>query len=68
VASDYLSVVPAYGRDYKSKRAVMADWNDGKDFYVADFRRGGYININDKPEGVILQVRYDKNRKVMLIP
>jgi hypothetical protein len=66
--SDYLSVVPAYGRDYKSKKAVMADWNANKDFYVADFRKGGYINKMDKPPGTILQVRYDKNRKVMLIP
>jgi hypothetical protein len=68
--SDYLSVVPAYGRDYKSKKAVMADWEEGKDFYIVSLRivGGHYVNINDKPEGTILQVRYDRNRKVMLIP
>lgn len=27
-------LTPAYGRDYKSKAAVVADWNQGKDFIV----------------------------------
>lgn len=65
--SDYISVVPAYGRDYKSKKAVMADWDEGKDFYVVSLNSSGYVNKDDKPDGTILQVRYDKNRKVMLI-
>ena len=25
------------GRDYKSKKAVLQDWNDGKDFTVSNF-------------------------------
>ena len=29
-----LTLQPAYGRDYKSKAAVLADWNDNKDFRV----------------------------------
>ena len=27
-----LELAPAYGRDYKSKAAVLKDWEDGKDF------------------------------------
>jgi hypothetical protein len=27
-----LTLTPAYGRDYKSKKAVVQDWEDGKDF------------------------------------
>lgn len=30
------TLVPAYGRDYKSKAAVLADWEAGKDFLVMD--------------------------------
>jgi len=31
-----MTLVPAYGRDYKSKKEVEADWAAGKDFIVAD--------------------------------
>jgi hypothetical protein len=31
-----MTLTPAYGRDYKSKKAVLRDWNDGKDFTVSD--------------------------------
>lgn len=27
-------IVPAYGRDYKSKKALVADLNAGKDFII----------------------------------
>jgi len=31
-----MTLTPAYGRDYKSKKAVLADWEAGKDFIIAD--------------------------------
>jgi len=31
-----MTLVPAYGRDYTSKKAVEKDWKSGKDFIVAD--------------------------------
>lgn len=31
-----ITLTPAYGRDYKSKKAVQADWDAGKDFIIAD--------------------------------
>lgn len=29
-----MTLIPAYGRDYKSKAAVLSDWNDGVDFQI----------------------------------
>lgn len=43
----FLHVVPAYGRDYKSKKELLADWNAGKDFRICDISSasdGAYVN------------------------
>ena len=63
----YLSAVPAYGRDYKSKKEVLADWKAGKDFKIEDVAHGGYVNINDKPSDVELHVRYKRLTMVCVI-
>lgn len=63
----YVSAVPAYGRDYKSKKAVQADWDAGKDFLVQDVMLSGYVNKDDKPEDVTLNIRYDRLTKVHVI-
>jgi hypothetical protein len=63
----YLSAVPAYGRDYKSKKEVLADWRAGKDFLVQDLVHSGYININDKPSDVTLQIRYKRLTMVCVV-
>ena len=31
-----MTLTPRNGRDYKSKKAVLQDWNDGKDFTVSN--------------------------------
>ena len=38
----YLTLLPAYGRDYKSKKAFINDIKSNKDFIVAESRQ--YIN------------------------
>ena len=38
-----ISVFPAYGRDYKSRAALIADWQAGKDFNS----NLGYLSIRD---------------------
>jgi len=48
---------PAYGRDYKSKAAVLKDWQDGKDFRCAV--TGRYLSIRDYTPGEVW-VRYKK--------
>lgn len=40
----YVTLVPAYGRDYKTKKAVLQDFNDGKDFIMQSYDSQGYIN------------------------
>ena len=67
----HLTVVPAYGRDYKSKKEVLADWNANKDFQICClFYFGGrrYINKDGVSKGVTINVRYDQQRKVLPIP
>lgn len=52
----YLTLVPAYGRDYKSQAAVKADWNCDKDFLVQDISSpydGKYVNKKDLLDPII---------------
>jgi hypothetical protein len=42
-----IHATPAYGRDYKSKAAVLVDWNAGKDF--RDALTGQYFSVRDFP-------------------
>lgn len=66
----YLTVVPAYGRDYKSKKEVLADWNAHKDFQICCLfhsENGRYINKDEIPKGTTINVRYDHQRKVLPI-
>lgn len=63
----YLSAIPAYGRDYKSKAEVTKAWDEGQDFLIQDMFSSGYINKADKPSDVTLNVRYAKLRKVHVI-
>ena len=60
-----MTVTPAYGRDYKSAKAVKADWQAGKDFIISDFFHpydGKPCSIRDTKEQVM--IRYDRLRKV----
>lgn len=63
----YVSAVPAYGRDYKSKKEVLADWNAGKDFLTVGIGGGGYVSKADKPAGVTLNIRYKNQTQVCVI-
>ena len=61
---NYITLLPAYGRDYKSKKQILNDLNCLKDFVIS--HTGQYIN---KPQFKELQissfnVRYDHLRKI----
>ena len=60
--SSFLTLTPAYGRDYKSKAAVLADWEANKDFRIATFgaHDGQYINKRDAGTlpNTTFQIRY----------
>jgi hypothetical protein len=65
-----MTLTPAYGRDYKSKKAVLTDWNAGKDFIIQDILSpwcGKPANKEDLTGTKNIVIRYDKNRKVMAI-
>jgi len=67
-----LTLVPAYGRDYKSKKAVQADLAANKDFTICDIScqyDGKYANLQDlKAAGYEeLNVRYKRLTMVTVI-
>lgn len=59
---NYLSLTPAYGRDYKSRAAVLADLSAGKDFQAQP--SGSYFNLQDAQPGDTLTIRYARLTKV----
>lgn len=64
----YFTLTPAYGRDYKSKAQVLADFNADKDFIDQSFNSSGrYINKAQVPVGATVQFRYAKLAKVAVV-
>lgn len=62
-----LTLQPAYGRDYKSRDAVVADWHAGKDFLIASYGpdMGRYVNKQDLNGGTYqLNFRYQRDTKL----
>jgi hypothetical protein len=67
-----ITVVPAYGRDYRSKEEVSRAWEAGNDFQIRDMSSrwdGSYINKEGAEKGGIneVNVRYNSLRKVFVI-
>jgi hypothetical protein len=61
-----LSVIPAYGHDYKSAKAVVADFLANKDFLICDMSSpddGRYVNAEQLALGDTLCVRYARKTK-----
>ena len=69
-----MTVVPAYGRDYTSAKAVKSDWHANMDFIIADIH-SGYdgkpINKEDanswshKNPAITIMARYAGLRKIV---
>lgn len=65
-----INLIPAYGRDYKSKTEVFEAWTGGKDFQVADVSspyNGAYTSIRDFSTGDRITIRYKKLANVAVI-
>jgi len=68
-----MTLTPAYGRDYKSAKAVLQDWNNGKDFIVADMFSpydGKPINKQDaerEDTGFSVMIRYKNLTQITAI-
>ena len=57
-----LTLTPAYGRDYKNKKEVLADYKNGKDFIYAP--TGQYCSNRDFLPHQTVMLRYDKLKKI----
>lgn len=54
----------AYGRDYKSKAAAVADWDAGKDFVIRSFGPDSGRYVNKPAVAGSVNIRYANDRKV----
>ena len=43
----HITMLPAYGRTYGTESAILADWNDGKDFQMFSHLKICYCSIRD---------------------
>jgi hypothetical protein len=62
-----ITLIPAYGRDYKSKKEILKDFDSHKDFLIADFFHpydGKPANKIDLKDYSIILIRYNKLRKI----
>lgn len=67
----HYSVIPSYGRDYKTLDEARQAWLDGKDFTIQSIDRnnGRQMSIRDAQEGGLsVQVRYNKKRDIYVWP
>ena len=67
-----LTLIPAYGRDYKTVEALLTDWKDGKDFRISTSvykYDGAYTSIHDLNQfpGKHVKLRYNGCRDFILI-
>ena len=65
-----VTLIPAYGRDYKTQKEVKADWKDGKDFIIADITHpysGKPCSIRDAEALGGVMIRFNKNTKITAV-
>ena len=62
---NYLSAIPAYGRDYKSKKAVQTAYESGADFI--ETRGYACFNKDDSMPYGQINFRYSDLRKVVVL-
>lgn len=66
-----LTLIPAYGRDFKNGKEVQIAWDEGKDFQINDVSHkddGRYINKADaEREGGTFNIRYKGLREIKVI-
>jgi len=63
-----MTLTPSYGRDYKSKAAVLADFDAGKDFTIASVGRymGAQCSKSDLA-GQTVTIRYARLTKCVVV-
>lgn len=68
ITTSELTLLPAYGRDYKSAKLAKADFLAGKDFCLSSTRQ--YCSIRDFKPGIAVIIRYANQVKLtrVIIP
>lgn len=60
------TVIPAYGRDYRTAKAAKADWEAGKDFIISNM----FDRYDGKPvscrDGLDVMIRFDNLTKTTM--
>ena len=67
IKENYSTLTPAYGRDYKSKAAAIADFNGNKDFVLNTPWGTGLVSKIDFAPGVTVNIRYKKLTQVAVV-
>ncbi len=60
-----IRVMPAYSRDYKTKKEALLAWHSGKDFKVV--HTGAYVSRADLPATIEVHIMYKKLSKVAIV-
>jgi hypothetical protein len=63
----YIILSPAYGRDYKSAKAVLADFDADKDFVVGSFVSRGRVANKAQLAGYTCEIRYNQFRNLTVV-
>lgn len=64
-----MTLVPAYGRDYRSRAAAQADFDAGLDFESVGYDGGGYVTKAELVAAGVSQVtiRYRRLRSAFTV-
>ena len=65
ITENYLSLLPAYGRDYRSAKDAKESFLSGKDWI--DSASGSYCSVSDFASGVTVNLRYKQLRSVAVV-
>jgi hypothetical protein len=64
-SQNFTELIPTYGRDYKTAKAAIADFDSQKDFMIASVFLGQQlINKQQIKTGTIILLRYDRLMKL----
>ena len=66
----YSSLTPAYGKDYKTAKEVLADWNKGADFIIHSHDAPSQYFNKESAEAlkpVTLNIRFNKITKLVVV-
>jgi len=64
---EYIEVEGAYGRDYTSGKAMLADWKAGKNFVILTVGYPTYISIRDEKPGLNVMGRFKRHMNIVVL-